>query len=171
MSLIIIEGPDGAGKSTLLEKLSKDTGLKIYRSGGPKDKDTMIKVLEEMKTLALSEETYLTDRAPWFSEVIYSAGMDRDLVLPLDIFLSCYSFTEKVIYCRLSTEEAMLNNMSREFKAHKPAEHTNAVVEHYHRICTLYDQLMDEAERQEINIYEYDWQNGDYQNLLEWIEE
>lgn len=170
MSLIVIEGPDGAGKSTLIEKLAKDFGYTVYRSGGPKDAETMVKVLREMAVLAFDKTTtYICDRAPWVSELIYSKALGRATVLPADAFLMCYSFPQRIIYCSLEDSETMLKNMSREFKAHKPAEHTAGVIQSHENICRLYDNLIDEIENVGIDIYGYDWQNGSYEELTDWI--
>lgn len=169
MSLIIVEGPDGAGKSTLVEKLAKEMDLSLYRSGGPKDKVTMYKVLGEMKELALSEETYITDRAPWFSEIIYSMGMGRKPVIDLNEFADYWKLPQKVIYCRLADKDEMLANMSRSFKAHKPKEHTDSVIANYSNICLLYDEVIDKAEQWGVDVFEYDWQNTWYDDLLRWM--
>lgn len=172
MSLIVIEGPDGAGKSTLLEKLAEDFNYPIYRSGGPKDAFTMRDVLKTMGALAFDEkQVYLCDRAPWFSEQVYSRALGREMVLPEEIFLHCFNLPQRVIYCTLADSETMLSNMSREFKAHKPAEHTAGVVANHEKICRIYDEIIDEAESVGLDVFGYDWQNGSYDELTKWIGE
>lgn len=172
MSLIILEGPDGAGKSTLITKLASDFGYQIYRSGGPKDADNMKRVVKEMTSLALDKTTtYLCDRAPWVSELIYSKALGRQPVMPFEFFAPCFDLPQRVIYCNLNDSVSMLTNMSREYKAHKPAEHTALVVKNYKFICNLYDELIDEMESTGMDIFGYDWINGSYEELTQWIGE
>ena len=170
MSLIILEGPDGAGKSTLITRLVKDHGYAVYRSGGPKDEENMLRVVKEMAVLALDPTTvYLCDRAPWISELIYSKALGRDPVMPMEFFNPFFSLPQRIIYCNLNDSVSMLSNMSREFKAHKPAEHTALVVKNYQQVCDLYDELMDEMEAAGMNVFGYDWMNGSYYDLTKWI--
>ena len=172
MSLIIVEGPDGAGKSTLITKLVSDFGFNVYRSGGPKDAENMKRVVKEMALLALDPTTiYLCDRAPWISELVYSQALGREPVMPMDFFSPCFALSQRIIYCNLNDSVSMLSNMSREFKAHKPAEHTAQVVKNYQEICNLYDELIDEMEIAGMDIFGYDWMNGSYEDLTQWIGE
>lgn len=172
MSLIIVEGPDGAGKSTLITRLVKDFSFPVYRSGGPKDAENMKRVVKEMATLALDPTTvYLCDRTPWVSEFIYSEALGREMVVPVDFFATCFKLPQRIIYCNLNDSVSMLSNMSREFKAHKPAEHTAQVVKNYQKVCDLYDELIDEMESAGIDIFGYDWMNGSYEELTQWIGE
>jgi len=172
MSLIIVEGPDGAGKSTLITKLVSDFGFTVYRSDGPKDAENMKRVVKEMTLLALDPITvYLCDRTPWISELIYSKALGRDPVMPFDFFVPCFNLPQRIIYCNLNDSVSMLNNMSREFKAHKPAEHTAQVVKNYEQVCNLYDELIGEIESEGIDVFDYDWMNGSYSELTQWIGE
>jgi len=172
MSLIVVEGPDGAGKSTLIMKLVKDFGFPVYRSGGPKDAENMKRVVKEMATLALDPTTvYLCDRAPWISELVYSQALDREPVMPMDFFSPCFSLPQRIIYCNLNDSISMLNNMSRDFKAHKPAEHTAQVVKNYQQVCDVYDEIINEMENACMDIFGYDWMNGNYEDLTQWIGE
>jgi len=172
MSLIIVEGPDGAGKSTLITRLVKDFGFPVYRSGGPKDAENMKRVVKEMATLALDPTTvYLCDRTPWVSELVYSQALGRAPVMPIEFIAPCFNLSQRIIYCNLNDSVSMLSNMSREFKAHKPAEHTAAVVKNYQQVCNIYDELMDEIEAAGIDIFGYDWMNGNYEDLTRWIGE
>jgi thymidylate kinase len=170
MSLIILEGPDGAGKSTLITRLVKDFGFPVYRSGGPKNADNMKRVVQEMAMLALDDSiVYLCDRTPLVSELVYSKSLGRDPVMPMDFFKPYFSLPQRIIYCNLNDSVSMLSNMSREFKAHKPAEHTAAVVQNYQQVCNNYDELIDEMEASGMDIFGYDWMNGSYYDLTKWI--
>ena len=171
MSLIILEGPDGAGKSTLIEKLAHDFEYPIYRSGGPKDPETMLNVLAEMEILAKAPQTYLCDRTPWISEIIYSLGLGRAPVLDIEVFKDYYKLPQRIIYCNLDTPERMLTNMSLAYKPHKPKDHTKAVIENHKFICELYEDLMGDIEVQGIDIFEYDWGTVSYSALTQWIGE
>ena len=170
MSLLIIEGPDGAGKSTLVNKLSKDLKLPIYSSGGPKEITEMKEVLAEMKTLALvTNKIFICDRAPWISEIIYSKALGRESIVTDEVFNHWLKTPQKIIYCTLGDSELMLQNMSRENKPHKPLKHTLAVIESHKKICEEYEDLMAKIESKNIELFEYDWQNSSYHELLLWL--
>ena len=169
MSLLILEGPDGAGKTTLLERIQKDFDFPVYRSGGPKNVREMIKVLGTLDKLAQTEEVILCDRTPWISELVYSRGLHRTPVLPEQIFWEYLYLPQRIIYCCLGDRGQMLANMSREFKSHKPTEHTNEVIKNYDLICDRYDVEINDLEAGGIDIFEYDWQNVSYDALMEWI--
>lgn len=170
MSLIILEGMDGSGKSTLAEQLKKDFGYEIYRSGGPKTAEAMVQMLDDLEILSFIEKTYVVDRTPFISELIYSQAFGRKPVIDAHELVDYWNLSGiKVVYCNIDQEQA-LANMSREFKAHKPADHT-AVVEKQHRLISeLYEDLMADMEAQGVDIFEYDWQNLEHYSLLkEWI--
>lgn len=172
MSLIVIEGPDGAGKTTLIKKIAKDFKLPVYTSGGPKDIETMLNILREMAVLAFdTSQVYLCDRAPWISERVYSKALSRKIVLPESVFLHCLNLPQRIIYCALADSETMLANMSREFKAHKPAEHTTGVITNYKNICKIYGEILYEAKYKGLDIFSYDWQNTTYKDITEWVGE
>lgn len=169
MSLIIIEGPDGAGKSTLVEQLSKDFGYRVYRSGGPKTFEMMVQVLDEMEILCNKKEIYICDRSPWFSEIVYATALKRPMAVDEISLLDYWHLPQKVIYCRLADQNKMLARMSLAFKAHKPLEHTNAVIENYKAVCTEYESVMSDAKRAGVNIFKYDWEVTSLQSLKDWI--
>lgn len=169
MSLIILEGPDGAGKTTLLDRLAKDFDYPVYHSGGPKNVRDMIKVLGTLDKLSALEEPFLCDRTPWVSELVYSYGLGRLPVLPVEVFWEYFKIPQRVIYCHLLNHDEMLANMSLKFKAHKPPEHTQSVIENYNSICDKYDVVVDHLERSGIDVFGYDWQNVSYDTLMEWI--
>ena len=170
MSLIIIEGADGNGKTTLLKQLEKDTHLPVFYSGGPKTSEAMINMLYDLEQMAIDEKVYLCDRVPFISEIVYSAALQREPVIDPIALMEYWKLPIQIIYCRLSDSSEALKNMSREFKAHKPFEHTKEVELKHERITEMYDQIMDEAEKDGVNIFEYDWQNPEhYAQLMEWL--
>lgn len=168
MTLIIVEGPDGSGKSTLIEQLSKELGYPIFKSGGPKDPELMKDTLYQLGKLSLKNEVYLCDRVPWISERIYGKALNRPMVVPLRILENCLTLDQKIIYCFSENSEQMLTNMSREFKAHKPKEHTEGVIKNHADICKAYQELM-EIVRQSVPVFDYNWKDYNHQQLLSWI--
>ena len=83
--------------------------------------------------------------------------------------LDYWHLPQKVIYCRLADQNKMLARMSLAFKAHKPLEHTNAVIENYKAVCTEYESVMSDAKRAGVNIFKYDWEVTSLQSLKDWI--
>jgi thymidylate kinase len=169
--IIVAEGPDGCGKSTLIKQLERDLELPVFYSGGPKSAEAMTKMLYELKVMAFSNKRYIVDRVPFISEIIYSKGLGRSPVLDPNLLVENWFFPLKLIYCKIDQEEA-LKNMSREHKAHKPVEHLLAVEQNHKRIFQLYDEVIDQAEKAGVNIFEYDWRNhSHFTQLKEWIYE
>lgn len=170
--IIVLEGPDGCGKSTLIKQLNKDLGLPIFQSGGPKTKEAMEKMLDELEIMSHCQQIYLCDRAPFVSEIIYSQAFGREPVIPAKDLMDYWLLPNlKIIYCRID-QAAALANMDRKFKPHKPAEHTAIVEQRHANICELYDDIMDSAESARIKVFEYDWRDSThYQQLKDFINE
>jgi thymidylate kinase len=170
MSLIILEGADGNGKTTLLKQLQRDTNLPIFYSGGPKTSEVMFNMLEGLEKRAEEEQTYLCDRVPFISEIVYSSSMGRQPVIGITELMDYWNLPIKVIYCRLQNSDEALANMSRETKAHKPLEHTKNVEKYYDNIVEGYDYIMENMEKQGVDVFEYDWKNPEhYAQLMEWL--
>jgi thymidylate kinase len=169
--LIIAEGPDGSGKSTLIKNLAHIFNFPIYHSGGPKTTERMYEVLKELETMANSDQTYLVDRVPFISELVYSKAFDRKPVIAIEKLFSYFILPIKIIYCKIDQQTA-LANMSREFKVHKPAEHLKMVEINHAKIAAEYISLMDVLEDIGIEIFDYDWTiDNNLDNLLPWIGE
>lgn len=167
--IIVIEGMDGSGKSTLVNQLSKDLDLPVFLSGGPKTEQAMREMLRKLETMADSSKTHICDRVPFVSELVYSRAFDRAPVVPRNELLDYWFLPLKMVYCKIDQVQA-LTNMSREFKAHKPADHTAMVEKRHQTIANIYDDLMADAEDCNVNIFEYDWQDPThYTQLKEWI--
>lgn len=169
--LIIAEGPDGSGKSTLIKKLANTFNLPVYHSGGPKTTKRMYEVLAELKTMAYADQTYLVDRVPFISELVYSAALNREPVIEIDELSTYFKLPMKIIYCKIDQQTA-LANMSREFKAHKPEEHLKMVEANHANIAMEYTLLMDVLQDIGLDIFDYDWTlDSNLDNLLPWIKE
>ena len=166
--IIVFEGPDGAGKSTLIDQLSRELGLKVFRSGGPKDCELMNETITKLAVLSMDKETILCDRAPWISERIYSKALNRYPVVSRKVLENALNIPQKIVFCYSGSSEDMLPQMSLEFKAHKPKEHLEAVKNNHKRICEEYQMLMKEL-RKDIRVFDYDWKTYNHQQLLSWI--
>lgn len=170
MSLLIVEGPDGAGKSTLISQIACDFNYSVYFSGRPDSSEVMRTMLDEMIELSNRDEVYICDRAPWISELIYSEALrGGKLFLPKENFIECYSIPQRIIYCSLSDSDTMLKQMSKVYKAHKPAEHTESVAKNYQKIHESYERIMDDVEMLGIDLFRYNWQESMYPELKDWI--
>tara|TARA_R110000751_G_scaffold64574_4_gene132626 strand:- start:6229 stop:6750 length:522 start_codon:yes stop_codon:yes gene_type:complete len=170
--LVIIEGPDGSGKTTLIPKLAKDLGYEIYYSGGPKDIRNMIRVLAELENMALANETYICDRVPWVSEIVYNDSLKRENILPQKVYMEYLNLPQKMIYCSLNSSNKMLKKMSREYKAHKPKEHLSAVIKNHNLICENYELIMGYIETfrgitGQTALIKYNWELNAYNCLKE----
>jgi thymidylate kinase len=169
--LIIAEGPDGSGKSTLIKKLANTFNFPVYHSGGPKTTERMYEVLKELKSMAYEEQIYLVDRVPFISELVYSAAFNRKPVIEIDELSTYFELPMKIIYCKIDQQTA-LTNMSREFKAHKPADHLKMVEANHANIANEYMLLMDVLEDIGLHIFDYDWTiDSNLDSLLPWIGE
>jgi len=170
--LIVIEGADGCGKSTLVKQLNKDLGLPVFHSGGPKTKGAMEKMLDDLEIMSFCKQAYICDRVPFVSELVYSQAFGREPVIPAKDLMDYWLLPDiKIVYCKIDQATA-LANMSREFKAHKPAEHTAIVEQRHADIVNIYDDLIDSAESARIKVFEYDWTDPThYEQLKAFINE
>lgn len=85
----------------------------------------------------------LFDRTPHISNPIYAATGGRDGFIPEpELRDRLLSIEPILVYCRMRSEERMLESMSRAAKLHKPAEHVEKVIWAYPEVVRLYDLTM-----------------------------
>jgi len=139
MTVVILEGADGSGKSYNCNKLAKEFDWRIFNCGRPTSKQDMQKLLIEFDYMIESKEVFLTDRAPFISEFVYSMVFNTPLLAPIEQLLEYWDKIQEVIYCRPLNFSA--KNVSREYKEHKPREFTDKIIQRHERILSLYDDM------------------------------
>jgi len=168
--LIVVEGPDGAGKSTLLKKLERDLGRPVFHTGGPPATyaDWSMKMA---RIWSLLNRAALVDRMPHISEEVYSKAFDREPSDPIDVLRGeIDEFNPLVIYCRVSSIQAMMNAISRSPKSHKSADHLAEVLANFPRLVWCYDKRFEDPRLQKRTI-RYSWPDDKYEDLLKRIKE
>lgn len=169
MSLIIVEGPDGAGKSTLIQKLSEDLDLPIYSSGKPEGPMQLMSTMTTLVNMAKDLDiTYLVDRYPAISEPIYSKVLNKKKYFTPDLIDFFLNQEIKVIWCNLRDRKQMFDNISTDYKPHKPLKHLQEVKENYYVLCEEYFDFMTKIS-DKVDIYQYDWTSDKYKKLKEWF--
>lgn len=160
--IIILEGPDGSGKSTLGKSLSLRTGWDYAHSGKPKDVREMGNTLFELEEKAKSHKTYIIDRTPWFSELVYANAFGNDLMLPVSTLYEYWRLPQKVIFCLPTILEPAM--IGRESKPYKNAEFLEGVVRRQNIIAQMYRRLFEDPEVE--HFIRYDFQNPDHMAKL-----
>jgi len=131
MVLICVEGPQRSGKSTLIEKLSKATGIPIWRRPPEieefKEKTAShdLFVLDELSILNIIDwqiNSLIVDRHPAISEWVYSDLYGRKSKVP---YMRMSLLPEQSIFIFLLEEVDVLVERGRE------AEEASQELQHY----------------------------------------
>lgn len=137
--IIVLEGPDGTGKTTLGYQLAKDLNAQYYHSGGPKTPKELEDKMNELEIMAESSRCYIVDRVPYISEMVYGYALRGSSLITVLQHQKYKSLARLYIFCKPSAKHNV--QMSLDFKAHKPKEHTDAVIKNKDKIKDLYDGI------------------------------
>jgi len=139
MTIIVLEGADGQGKSHNIKRLHQHFGWEMFTCGKPNSLMDMDELYYEFDAMIDQPQIFLTDRAPFISDFVYSQAFHKPLLATVERHLKYWDQFEDLIYCR--NENPTAKDVSQEYKAHKPKEFTEQVMQRHKRIQGLYDDL------------------------------
>lgn len=162
---IVIEGPDGAGKSTLIQKLG-DVLPHVPTPTGGASKDAA-ELLLRIRNLEEAGDYVLFDRCSHISDCIYRRSLGKiPLVYEDYLHERLRKWNPVIVYCRLDNSKAMLENMARHHKDHKPVEYMKAVEKSHMDIVRRYDLTMEVLRNEGMDVFRYDWQTDNFDLLM-----
>ena len=144
--MIIIEGPDGTGKTTLITQLANELNLPVIRNRKPHSQTDIIQLNNWANACPFP---VLLDRHSSISDLVYGTIIRNHTHATHDLARS-HRQNNFLIYCR--TGEPNLDAEPQ----------MDGVLEHYPRIYSKYEKLMEELEPDFI----YDWTNPKHYRAL-----
>ena len=164
--IIVFEGPDGSGKSYNSKRIANRFGWEWIESRRPESKQDIQNHLMDFEMYAESNKIYVTDRAPFISEFIYSVVFENDLLIEPEKLTKLWAQTSLVVYCR--PNKPSVETISREYKKHKPQEFTSQILRRFNKVVDMYDTFF--TQKLPFPVFKLDtFRPGQQEMLIDYI--